>query len=534
MLLDVCQIPEELRVRNQWVVWRAEPTSTGKVTKRPIDASKPGWHASTTDPKTWSSFVGATDTYKRFVQAPPHEWRGVDFGVGFVFTADDPYVGVDLDKCVGDGHLTTRAQTVLTYLGSYTEYSPSGKGLHIIVKGALPNGGKGIKRDWIEIYDRGRYFTMTGNVLEQRPIVELSEHDMQEFLNLVQQLDPPARPPAPAPAPGAPESNQNPALKSWQDLKLDVNPDAQPPLEKFERLSKNKNFTRTWNRERNGEMEDDSASTYDMALARIAHRHGWTPQEITNLLIYRRTREGLEKTERVDYYQRTLFNMLKQAAYEEALSAIDASSSDDPADRGIIRDTIRTLTGLYIQRYVQYGEHPATYGVWLSPPPDGPTGVKYDPFVHIGSSRAARDQNTWQDIAQERLGVPFPKLAPKRWQSFLRMLGAIREYEEMPENSATYELHEHLNYYGRQRALTGADAETVKEGHAFIEDGHLYFTKREFQTWLQVMHTGVGLTGILGKLRGCGAQREYVAKKDAHGDWVKRRYWRIKIGENDI
>jgi putative DNA primase/helicase len=50
---------------------------------------------------------------------------------------------------------------------SYTEISPSGKGLHIIIKGKLP--AKGRRKDGIEIYDKARFFTVTGNRMADSP-----------------------------------------------------------------------------------------------------------------------------------------------------------------------------------------------------------------------------------------------------------------------------------------------------------------------------------------------------------------------------
>jgi hypothetical protein len=72
-----------------------------------------------------------------------------------------PYVGIDLDDCIVDGKLTPLAAKVVTQLNAYTEYSPSGKGLHIICKGSL---NRGFKKDTIEVYNTGRFFTVTGKL----------------------------------------------------------------------------------------------------------------------------------------------------------------------------------------------------------------------------------------------------------------------------------------------------------------------------------------------------------------------------------
>lgn len=144
-------IPEELRERRQWVVWRREPRGE-KVTKVPYCA-RTGGPASSTDPKTWATFAKALSASRRFD------------GVGFVFTAQDPYVGVDLDECRDPetGAVAPWAQEIVDRLHSYTEVTPSGAGVHIICRGALPPGRR--KAGQVEMYDSGRFFTMTGDLL---------------------------------------------------------------------------------------------------------------------------------------------------------------------------------------------------------------------------------------------------------------------------------------------------------------------------------------------------------------------------------
>jgi putative DNA primase/helicase len=154
-------IPNELRTRRQWLVWRLE-NKNGKATKVPYNV-QPAQPASTNDPTTWSSFEEAQNALN----------EGGLNGIGFVFTAEDPYVGIDLDKCRDPetGQVEPWATQIIADLGSYTEISQSGKGLHIIAKGEPP--GKKHKTTYgagaVEIYDTGRYFIMTGNHLEATP-----------------------------------------------------------------------------------------------------------------------------------------------------------------------------------------------------------------------------------------------------------------------------------------------------------------------------------------------------------------------------
>jgi len=146
-------IPEELRVRPQWVVWKAVGDKPGKV---PYSA-RTGRRASSTDLLTWSTFEEALEAYE----------NGDYAGLGFVFSSADPYTGIDVDNCVdvdvdGDGEIAGWALEIVRYFDSYTELSATGSGLHIIVRGNVPNRRKGE----VEVYSSKRFFTVTGHVVE--------------------------------------------------------------------------------------------------------------------------------------------------------------------------------------------------------------------------------------------------------------------------------------------------------------------------------------------------------------------------------
>jgi putative DNA primase/helicase len=150
-------IPAELRELEQWVIWRPEDRD-GKATKVPHCARPPHWRASSVDPETWARFTEAA-------HAAEAEAFG---GVGFVFTADDPYTGIDLDACRDPetGHVDLIAVDIVEMLDGYVEISPSGTGLQVIVKAKLaPDCRHRGVASWggqLEIYDCARFFTMTG------------------------------------------------------------------------------------------------------------------------------------------------------------------------------------------------------------------------------------------------------------------------------------------------------------------------------------------------------------------------------------
>ena len=160
-------IPEQLTERPQWVCWRLE-TRDGKTTKVPY---MPGTErrASSTDLLTWRTFEEAFAAYEA------EEPMAYD-GIGFCFSSADPFVGVDLDDCRDpkSGHIEPWALKIADRVQEgYVEASPSGTGVHIILEGTVRDGGRSRKKvhlngevvGEIEMYSRGRFFTITGVAL---------------------------------------------------------------------------------------------------------------------------------------------------------------------------------------------------------------------------------------------------------------------------------------------------------------------------------------------------------------------------------
>lgn len=166
-------IPDELRNTPHWVVWRYEDTQADKPTKVPYSPHSFQTRANVNDPSTFGTFEQAA-------QACQDGWFS---GLGFVLTQNDPYCFIDLDDTEGNQQLYETQFEIYRRLGSYTEMSPSGKGVHIIVKGALPAGRK---RNRIELYSSGRFMTMTGNFLQgSNPSIEDRNDMVNELYTLL-------------------------------------------------------------------------------------------------------------------------------------------------------------------------------------------------------------------------------------------------------------------------------------------------------------------------------------------------------------
>ncbi|MGG1661741.1 DUF3987 domain-containing protein [Brevibacillus sp. NRS-1366] len=154
--MGIEKIPEELRQRPQWVLWKLEKRGE-KQTKIPYQTN--GRQASVKMPGQWTSFHDALDVFQRS--------NSKYDGLGYVFSTDDPFLGIDLDNCVVDGKLTNEAKHILINLNSYTERSQSKNGVHVIVKAKMP-GERNRISDY-EMYDRLRFFVVTGDHVGKTP-----------------------------------------------------------------------------------------------------------------------------------------------------------------------------------------------------------------------------------------------------------------------------------------------------------------------------------------------------------------------------
>lgn len=158
-------IPAELKRLPNWICWRGfpqpRPDDPDHIGKIPINP-KTGGKAQSNNPDTWTDFDTALKASEQFT------------GVGFMF-GNSPFFGVDIDGIEpdirefldgGNGIVSE----FIHALRSYAELSPSGKGIHIICRGELPKGAR--HRGNVEMYDSGRFFTVTGNNIGEYTAVE--------------------------------------------------------------------------------------------------------------------------------------------------------------------------------------------------------------------------------------------------------------------------------------------------------------------------------------------------------------------------
>lgn len=167
------KIPHELKELDQWCCFKIEEVENGRKTKRPYNPLTNNM-AKSNDETTWVSFEEAVNNL-----------NGYD-GIGFFFV--EPYVGIDLDKVgneieeyLNNPDTDNIIGEFINVLETYAEISPSGTGIHLITKGELPP--KGRRRGNVEIYDTGRFFTMTGKHIGGYNGINEDEYGQLNFLH---------------------------------------------------------------------------------------------------------------------------------------------------------------------------------------------------------------------------------------------------------------------------------------------------------------------------------------------------------------
>ena len=271
--ITLVNIPVELRDRPQWVAYRAVPKPDGKTDKIPVDPAT-GRNAKADHPETWGTFEAAVQAAKARKLA----------GVGYEFSRADPFTGIDLDTCVdpATGAIEPWAQEIVNGFASYTERSRSGKGLHVLIKGKLPPGGR--RKGKTEMYDSGRFFVTTGDMIGGCKTIE----DRQAELNLFH---------TEIFGNGA-KASPEPAATSTIDLPDDK-------LIELAKAAKNGDkFNLLWT----GDWQEAgylSQSQADQALCNLLAF--WTGRDETRMdLLFRESRLYREKWDREDYPARTI------------------------------------------------------------------------------------------------------------------------------------------------------------------------------------------------------------------------------------
>jgi hypothetical protein len=334
--VDPDRIPPELKERLRWFCWNwvyrpGKAGEEGKWTKPPINP-RTGQFAKPNDPATAGTFDRA------------YQWMCTKHlpGVGVLLTADDPYVVIDLDDVITDSGITPWAQNLLQLFDTYNEPSPSGTGLHLILKcRELPQGRN--NKDGIEVYWQDRYFTVTGHPL---PGFDVIKDCTDIFLpwHAALSAEPMNQAPGPEPNP-SPHASPTSAALTAEDRGV---------IAACRKLSPEKFFALYDQGDTSGYGDDDSLA--DAALVGLIAKAGVSDPEVVDR-IFRSSKLMRPKWEREDYRRPTIafalntvvpgkLTLTKEEQLQREVERLQRQLANEEAEKQSNGEVLQLLSGI--------------------------------------------------------------------------------------------------------------------------------------------------------------------------------------------
>lgn len=487
--------PPELVALRRWLVWRAEERN-GKLSKIPYRADGAG-RASSTDAATWCDLLSAQDAL------PDFDGLGIALGGGLA--------GVDLDHCVVDDRIAPWAEEIIAALDSYAEFSPSGTGVHVLLGGKLTRPGN--RRDWgdtgghVEVYGEARYFTVTG---EHVPGTPVNINPRQEELDALHRMLFPDAPEEDAPAPVA-----------TGNLTLTAN--AQPPEGFAALIANDEVFAATWAHKRDAEFRDTSCSAYDLALANIGVRAGWSDQEIANLLIAHRRTQGADLKLREDYYQRTI-SKARAGQHREAGFQGDLAPGDEEGRQAVIAGLCEELDMPLTDVEFMEGIEPLARFHF------GDLGVVEMPIADVLSAQVFKRRV--YAVCYRPPRVPVGKGAVASWDRICTALGAVARHVRIGEDATRRgETVALLAAYLDRWPAPEVPPKTAVEDDVgpFVREGRLYLRLDHLRRQARhVQDMRVDASTLAQRLKALGAESVMVHCQ-LPDKAVKRLFWALPL-----
>lgn len=272
--------------------------------------------------------------------------------------------------------------------------------------------------------------------------------------------------------------------------KLKLDPNAEPPSQKFELLLDNiDNFRPVWNFKRK-DLNGD-ASAYDLALCNIAVDCGWEDQEIANLLIAFWRKNNLRMKTREDYVQRTIAKA--RIDYEKRINGLnvdngmttiaakrtelkEAPHGEREDRKEVLLKMLSEKLGIPIVKFVKYTCEPAKYAL-----------VTTLGTVQLGGIGNISNQQRFRDEVASAIDR-FPERIRKEWDVIQGALMDCVEHEDLGEEATEQgETKGWIAAYLDEKRL----AESIRESNPYKdENGIVYIHLKDMTAWLERRKSG--------------------------------------------
>jgi len=150
-------IPQDMATRQQWLLWRFESPKAG-----PVKPAKMPYYVSGGKRKLTQGCDADRMRLATLEVARKAYERGGWSGIGFAFLPGDGLIGIDIDGAIDPdtGDTSTLCMETIRACDSFTEFSPSGKGVHIYVQGKADSCKS--NDIGLEMFCGSQFFTVTG------------------------------------------------------------------------------------------------------------------------------------------------------------------------------------------------------------------------------------------------------------------------------------------------------------------------------------------------------------------------------------
>jgi hypothetical protein len=313
---------------------------------------------------------------------------------------------------------------------------------------------------------------------------------------------------------------------------LILKPGAKLNMSKFEALSEvEQKFKLSWEHKRK-DLQDQSASSYDLALVNYAAKAGWNQQEMADLIIAHREKYSIDLKLRQDYYQRTISIALKNAEkfrvdeektkVDEEIAEITALEPDHPIEisdeqRAALLKKISTRFNIRIDIIVKYKL-------------DEPVFELYTSFgeIKLGDVNYLIKQDKLRSKLASLTRKMIPYFKPNVWSDYAQqLLNCCIEQDVGEEATERGQAQAWLEQYLASKTLLNDPAAASVSGDPFKQDGNTYIFLRDFVKWVRIMTLEkLDSRKAAFRLRKAGLVSVPINVKNG-GAWTTRRAWKI-------
>ena len=315
---------------------------------------------------------------------------------------------------------------------------------------------------------------------ERKPVVVVLQdgprYDLEDFLGLVPEDFAASTPP--------PEDQGNRGGRTGEQggmtaSGLVLSPDAQPNLTRLEALLKaDPKFRRTWEKNR-PDMKDQSPSSYNMSIADIAIRAGWSDQEAVNAMIYWRRKHGHDLKLRENYYALTVAKAKGPIRMEQDQDKLDETLLEPPEDQEeVLKDTLASLFRVDITRVVKYLGDPPVYYMETE-----------QGNITLGTIERIYSQTKFREAVGAATDVVIPSVSKGAWEKRVQAILLLREEVDVGDAShPVQQARAWVTDYLLERGIREEDEweRAAQARYPFRESNQVHIFLEDLLRWLEV------------------------------------------------